>query len=181
MKLVDRYFNERMKKIFVERVEYKVVETFERYLSHRYRNSCYWYSEYALLGLNEDDLLVRGDITLEGDCIWCYGGYNHGWVELSYEGKTYVFDSRCFGLMEKDEWYKKFKPENLIKKSQKEILELVLKPENYEQTEDYYQIKPDIGEADENYLEKPLRNAKLRIVNGKIEKAIVSRNTLGRN
>lgn len=181
MKLVDRYFNMRMKNIFVERVEYKVVETFDRYLAHRYRTSCYWYSEYALLGLNENDLLVRGDITLDGDCIWCNGGYNHGWVELSYNGKIYVFDSRCIGLVPKEEWYRRFKPENLIKKTQKEILELVLKPENCEQMADYYHIKANIGEDDKYYFEKPLRNAKIRIINGKIERAIVSRNTFGKN
>lgn len=181
MKMVVTYFYERMRKIFVERVEYKVVETFERYLAHRYGNSCYWYSEYALIGLNYDDILVRGDITVEEDCIWCDGGYNHGWVEFFYNGKTYVFDSRLTDILLKEEWYTRFKPQNMIKRTKKQILNFILTPENCLQKEEYCLIRPDIGEEDKDYLVKPLRNAKFHIVNGEIERAIMYRETFGRN
>lgn len=179
MKTVMQYFTERMKKIFVERVEYNVVETFERYLAHRYRNSCYWYSEYALMALNEDDILVRGDITIKEGCICCNGKYNHGWVEFFYDGKIYIFDSRCTDILLKEEWYKKFKPKNMVKRTKREILDLVLTPENCSEKTDYFLISLNIGEDDEQYLVAPLRNAKFHIINGEIEKAIMCRDTFG--
>ena len=56
--MANRYFERRMKSIFVDRVCAKGIETFEKYLSYRYRDNCYYYSGYAIMGLNYDDYLI---------------------------------------------------------------------------------------------------------------------------
>ena len=93
--IANRYFERRMRTIFVDRVCAKGIETFEQYLSYRYRDNCYYYSGYAIIGLKDDDYLMRGDLCISGDFIWGNGGYSHGWVEFKYKGKEYVFDSMC--------------------------------------------------------------------------------------
>lgn len=120
--MANWYFSRRMKKIFVDRCNYKGIETFEEYLAYRYRDCCYYYSGYAIIGLNNNDYLMRGDICISGDFIWGNGGYSHGWVEFKYRGKEYVFDS-CIGVVPKDEWYEEFKPNVEFKYSKQEIIE----------------------------------------------------------
>lgn len=75
--MANRYFNLRMKAIFVNRCNAKGIETFEKYLAYRYRDNCYYYSGYAILGLNNDDYLMRGDICISEDFIFENGGYSH--------------------------------------------------------------------------------------------------------
>lgn len=120
--MANRYFDRRMKKIFVDRVCSKGIETFEQYLSYRYRDNCYCYSGYAIIGLNDDDYLMRGDLCISGDFIFGNGGYSHGWVEFKYNGKEYVFDSLCYGVVPKSEWYEEFKPKVKFRYSKKEII-----------------------------------------------------------
>ena len=81
--IANRYFERRMRTIFVDRVCAKGIETFEQYLSYRYRDNCYYYSGYAIIGLKDDDYLMRGDLCISGDFIWGNGGYSHGWVEFA--------------------------------------------------------------------------------------------------
>lgn len=120
--MANRYFNLRMKAIFVNRCNAKGIETFEKYLAYRYRDNCY-YSGYAILGLNNDDYLMRGDICISEDFIFENGGYSHGWVEFKYKGREYVFDSMCRGVVPKAEWYEEFKPNVKFKYSKQEIVE----------------------------------------------------------
>ena len=56
--MANWYFSRRMKKIFVDRCNYKGIETFEEYLAYRYRDCCYYYSGYAIIGLNNNDYLM---------------------------------------------------------------------------------------------------------------------------
>lgn len=119
-----RYFLERMKKIYIER-RIKI-ESFEEYLAHRYRDNCYYYSGYAIMGLKPQDYLVRGDITLKDEWPWQNGGYRHGWVEFMFEDKEYVFDSMLKAPIPKREYYDCYKPQITYKKSQKEILDTFL-------------------------------------------------------
>lgn len=111
-----KYFLQRTKCVYVER--YTNIETFEEYLSHSYRNNCYYYSTYALMGMKPNDILVRGFIDLD-DCT----DYHHGWVEFEFEGKQFVFDSMLKYVVPKQEYYEHFNPRIDYKKSQKEILD----------------------------------------------------------
>ena len=122
--MANRYFDRRMRTVFVDRCNNaKGIETFEKYLAYRYRDNCYYYSGYAIMGLKNDDYLMRGDICIPGDFIWGNGGYSHGWVEFKYIGKEYVFDSMCRGIVPKNEWYEEFKPNVKFKYSKQEIIE----------------------------------------------------------
>lgn len=116
----NRYFKERTKKVYIERGE--KIETFEEYLSHRYRDNCYCYSAYALMGLKPDDFLVRGSIDLED-----WKEYQHGWVEFKFKGNEYVFDSKIKGVVLKREWDKRFNPRVEYRKTQEKILSEYLK------------------------------------------------------
>ena len=51
MEKANRYFLQRTKKVYIERCT--KIESFEEYLSHRYRDNCYYYSAYALMGLKQ--------------------------------------------------------------------------------------------------------------------------------
>lgn len=112
----NQYFIKRTKKVYIERVSR--VESFEEYLSHGYRDNCYYYSAYALMGLKPNDFLVRSYIDLRG-----WTNYHHGWVEFEFEGKEYVFDSRLKGVVLRQEYYEYFNPRVEYQKTQKEILD----------------------------------------------------------
>ena len=112
----NRNFIQRTKKGYIERCT--KIESFEEYLGHRYRDNCYYYSAYALMGLKPDDFLVRGYIDLDD-----WKDYHHGWVEFKFEEEEYVFDSRIKGVVLKQEYYKYFNPRIEYKKAQKEILD----------------------------------------------------------
>jgi len=118
------YFLGRIKKVYVERCV--KIESFEEYLSHRYKNNCYYYSIYALMGLKPQDYLVRGAITLKNEWPWQNGGYRHGWVEFVFEDEVYVFDSMLEKPVPKQEYYDYYKPQISYRQSQKEILDKFL-------------------------------------------------------
>ncbi len=166
----NKYFLERMKNIFVDRGVYKGVETFEEYLNHRYRNNCYWYSATAIIGMLENDYLVRGSISLSYDWMWSDGGYEHGWVEFTLQGKEYVFDSRCNGVALKQEWYEEFKPKNIVKYTKQQILNTVFISEKMTYLQDgTYQISDAYEKKDECNLYNPYARAKIHFENGKIK------------
>lgn len=116
MEKANRYFLQRTKKVYIERCT--KIESFEEYLNHRYRDNCYYYSAYALMGLKPDDFLVRGYIDLDD-----WKDYHHGWVEFKFEEDEYVFDSRLKEVVLKKEYYEYFNPRIEYKKTQKEILD----------------------------------------------------------
>ena len=78
----NRYFERKTKKVYIER--FTKIEAFQEYLSYRYRDNCYYYSAYALMGLKPDDFLVRGYLDLDSR-----KNYHHGWVEFKFEEKEY--------------------------------------------------------------------------------------------
>ena len=141
--MANRYFDRRMKVVFVDRVCGLGIETFKKYLSYRYRDNCYYYSGYAIMGLKDNDYLVRGNISLPHS-VYANGGYSHGWVEFMYNGQEYVFDSMCIGVVPKDEWYNHFKPDVKFKYSKKVILESILE-ENVQDPEDKQYLIKTIG------------------------------------
>ena len=169
LKRVNLYFNQRMKTIFVDRVCAKGIETFEQYLSYRYRDNCYYYSGYAIIGLKDDDYLMRGDLCISGDFIWENGGYSHGWVEFKYRGKEYVFDSMCMGIVPKDEWYEKFKPNIKFKHSKQEIIES-FKDKLQTLSKDCYKVQGSNISA--YYTDDVYKYGKLFMHDGKIKKFI---------
>ena len=116
IKKANQYFIKMTKKVYIENCI--KIETFEEYLNHRYCDECYYYSAYALMGLNPDDFLVRGYIDLDG-----YKDYHHGWVEFKFEGNEYVFDSKINDVVPKQEWYESFKPKIDFRETQKKILD----------------------------------------------------------
>ncbi len=120
---VKRYFEKSTTKVYIERCT--KIESFHEYLEHRYRDGCYYYSAYALMGLKPDDCLVRGNITLVGR-----KNYHHGWVEFNFDEEEYVFDSSIRGIVSKQDWYTRFNPRVDYKKTQKEILETFLNEKN---------------------------------------------------
>ena len=131
----NEYFMEATKKVYIER-EY-IIESFKEYLEHRYRDTCYSYSFYALMGLKPNDYLLRGNIDMRG-----YLNYHHGWVEFLYKDEWYVFDSLILGITPKNEWYSYYKPRIDYKKSRKEILDTFLNEKNaFKINECFWQFK----------------------------------------
>lgn len=159
---VQEYFFSRMKNISIYRVGYEVVETFRQYLFHWYRNNCYNYSSYVIIGMRSDDYLVRGEITLSNDWMWENGGYEHGWVEFTYKGEEFVFDSLCKEIWTKEEWYKEYNPQNLIKFTKREILSELFASERVQKvSDDCFKVNDEFFLSDTNHIKNPFRNAKI--------------------
>ena len=113
----NRYFIKKTKKVYIEKCT--KIESFEEYLNHRYRDACYYYSAYSLMGLKSDDFLVRGYIDLDNS-----KDYHHGWVEFKFDENEYVFDSKINSVIPKQEWYESLNPRIDYRKTQKKILSL---------------------------------------------------------
>jgi|GEM_PF-2073005 hypothetical protein len=156
----NRYFEKQTKKVYVERCNSNGIETFEQYLNYRYRDNCYYYSAFALMGLNCDDYLVRGFINYPD-----YQYYAHGWVEFKFNGKEYIFDSMIKGIILKSEWDKEFSPEITYRKTQQEILDEYLTTDNaVEITENFWQFKNVIDDdASHGYVLNALRLSRVEI------------------
>lgn len=146
------YFLSRTKKVYIERCT--KIESFEEYLAHRYRDNCYYYSGYAIMGLKPQDYLVRGELTLKDEWPYQNGGYRHGWVEFMFENKEYVFDSMLKTPVPKKEYYDYYQPQITYKKSQKEILDTFLKePGAIKIDDDFWQFKYYISSKGLSYEE----------------------------
>lgn len=160
-----KYFMQRTKRVYIERCT--KIESFEEYLSHRYRDNCYYYSAYALMGLKADDFLVRGYIDLD-----CQKDYHHGWVEFKFEENEYVFDSMLKGLVLKQEYYQYYKPRITYQKSQKDILDEYLNEKCAFKIQDgFWQFKYIVANTDEKLpYNKILENDKN---NGHIPSALM--------
>ena len=121
---VNQYFQSCIKKIFVAKQYYNPKRyefvKFQDYLDKRYKDSCYHYSSYAIMGLLGNDYIVRGKIDIDetGNC-----SYEHGWVEFSFDGKEYVFDSLNYSIVEKELYYEHMKPIITYKSSLEETLD----------------------------------------------------------
>lgn len=113
---VYRYFKDNIKKVYVD--SENKIETLKEYLEHGYRDNCYYYSTYTIMGLKPDDFLVRGNISL-----YEWKNYHHGWIEFMYNRVEYVYDSRINEVIPKCEWYNRFNPRIDYKKTQREILD----------------------------------------------------------
>lgn len=169
----NRYFFNRMENIFVDRGVYNVVETFKQYLDHRYRNNCYEYSSTAIMGMQGNDYLVRGTLTLSSDWRWENGGYGHGWIEFLYDGKEFVFDSRCSSIILKQDWYKQFNPQNIVKFTKKEILDIIFTNENIiHLSDESCQVKDIYNENDINNIFNPFRKSKIYFEGKNVKKFI---------
>ena len=133
----NAYFYDMTKKVYVERCNNLGIESFKQYLEHRYRDACYNYSFYALMGLKNSDVLLRGSINFPD-----YKDYLHGWVEFTFDDEAYVFDNHFNSVVKKEEWYKLRNPEIYYKKTQKEILDKYLNEDYaFKVDEDFWQMK----------------------------------------
>lgn len=154
----NEYFMTQMENIFVDRTV--AIETFEQYLNHRYRNNCYNYSATALMGMMPTDELVRGEIRTDNSWQWENGGYGHGWLEFTYQGEIFVFDSMIKGIMPKAEWYEKAQPKKIVKFTKQEILNLLLVPEKVKLRSDgSYEVNDIFNYDDKDNIENPFQKA----------------------
>ena len=145
----NEYFQKETQKVYIDRCNSLGIETFEQYLNHRYRDSCYNYSFYALMGLKNTDNLIRGiiDVYGRGKC-----NYHHGWVEFMYDGEEYIFDNHFSKVVSKEDWYLVRSPQIRYKKSKKEILDKYLNEDyGYKVTEGFWQMKEVIYKGYKNY------------------------------
>ena len=163
IQMANQYFDRRMKKVLVDRVSAKGVETFEKYLAYRYRDNCYYYSGYAIMGMNDDDYLMRGE-------LYGYRAYSDGWVEFKYRNQEYVFDSMCRSVVPKDEWYEEFKPNVKFKHSKKEIVESIMNDNVKSLGDNCFEIQ-NVGIKD-YYMEYVYRHGILCMHGDKVKKFI---------
>ena len=141
---VERYFERRTSTVYIDRCT--KIESFQEYLNHRYRDNCYYYSAYALMGLKPDDFLVRGYID-----VGSWRKYHHGWVEFTYKNNEYVFDSMVKTIVSKQDWYEHFDPSVNYKKTQKEILDAFLNEKNaYKVHDGFWQFKYLVMNTEKN-------------------------------
>lgn len=170
-KEVNKYFESCIEKVFVAR-KYGIPKRyifikFQDYLDKRYKDSCYHYSSYALMGLLSSDYIVRGKIDVdENDNCW----YEHGWDEFIFEGKEYVFDSLNYSIVEKELYYEHMKPIITYKASLEEVLDIFISSENSVQvSENTFKVKSfdliynQYTKVDSSHLFLPLSEAEIII------------------
>ena len=134
------------KKVYIEKCT--KIESFEEYLNHRYRDACYYYSAYSLMGLKSDDFLVRGYIDLDNS-----KDYHHGWVEFKFDENEYVFDSKINSVIPKQEWYESLNPRIDYRKTQKKILDDYLNERYAFKIRDgFWQFKDIVMNTDKNEI-----------------------------
>ena len=185
---VNQYFNNRMKKVYIDRCNYLGIESFKQYLDHRYRDNCYYYSAYALMGLKEDDKIMRGRIDVGQPNIFDMfapdvnpnSNYYHGWCEFIFDGKEYVFDSMIRGIVTKEEYYEDRKPVINYEATLSEVLSYYLSSECADRVGNKKYILKKEGPYhypydDPTYLIWPLYKAQVIIDSGqKIKKFIAN-------
>lgn len=147
-------------------------ETFRQYLNHRYQGNCYFYSTYALMGLQPEDCLVRGKIDI-GEPFSFHpfaheffpnSNYYHGWVEFSFEGEEYVFDPllRNYIICKIDYEVSRF-PVVDFRQTQKEILQNYLSPSFSKEENGIYTISLPPNLTKERHVSVPLNRAKVEL------------------
>lgn len=139
------YFNEEVTKIYVRR-NCKISQ-FNEFAHNPKGGRAYYLSSWALMGLQPDDYLIRGQVDLPDRPGWkAQPNYKHGWIQFLYQDDWFIYDPLESHVWEQNHWEEVHKPHNItFNLSQKEILTLALKDEafdNAHQINDYiYQFK----------------------------------------
>lgn len=168
---VNQYFLDRMKKVYIDRC--LKIETFEQYLSHRYGDNCYYYSSYALMGLDFSDKIMRGRIDIgKPDILELFSydknpnsNYYHGWCEFTFNNHEYVFDSMIKGIITKKEYYQERKPVISYQSTLEDVLSYYLSSECADKVGEHeYIVKkmgPYHGHDDQSFLTWTMYKSKI--------------------
>lgn len=168
--LANRYFSKMVSKCYVDRVSSLGIQTFQQYLDYRYRDCCYYYSGYAIMGMTDNDKVVRGLIDL-----YDWKGYAHGWVEFWYKGEEYVFDSMVRRIVTKEEYYSYFNPRVEHQFTKKEVLSMYLTQEraSVSQNGKMWVINKWIDNPEKGFLSTFMSGARIELsTNGKVKKFV---------
>lgn len=150
---VNEYFFEQTKKVFIDRRPSPYgIESFEKFLGYRYQQICYYYSAWAIMGLEDTDKLIRGRIDVGNELGFLYqkmfpnmerpnSDYNHGWVEFFYQGKCYVFDNLLKEIVLKEDYEDYRKPVIHCELTKKELIEIYTDSNHAYQENGIYHIK----------------------------------------
>ena len=130
-KLVNEYFLECIKKVFVARRNYLEKKdellTLKEYLDFHYQGMCYYYSTYIIMALKNTDRILRGPIDVyEKD----NSNYHHGWCEFDFDGKVFVYDNLLRTPVEKGLYYEHKQPEIYYETTLEDVIEKYTKEEN---------------------------------------------------
>ena len=180
--MVKEYFKNSTKNIFIERINYKTntpyLISFEEYNNYHFQDNCYHYSMYSIMGLNLDDVLVRGKIDIrEKGC----NNYNYGWIEFKFDNKEYVYDS-LFGIIEKDIYYKRKNPIISYEIIKKEIIDIFTKDDisdrisnNEYKVKSYDLIYNQRNKYDNTHMYLPMSGASIILDDKKLIKKFIGR------
>lgn len=174
--LVNEYFFKQVEKVYINRCNRLGIETFEKYLNYRYQDNCYYYSAWALMGLDNNAKVVRGRININANrkpyltyCTqrkWPNSNYYHGWVEFAFDGEEYVFDSLLPTIVSKNWYYKNKKPVVNYESTLEEVIKMCISDKDTEQIAPYtyrignlYMKYYDSQEKDTTYLAFPMSKA----------------------
>ena len=162
------YFKGMVEKVFVARANYFTGEDelipFNGYTDIHYCDSSFYYSAYALMGLTNNDKVVRGEI--DKDELGS-SNYLHGWVEFTYNDREYVYDCLLSSVVDKETYYQYKSPVVKYSSTLDEVLDFYTKYENcFFVNGDEYFVKSfllsfDRNSVDESGLLVPMSNAEI--------------------
>lgn len=120
------HFNHEMKKVYVRR-NCEIIP-FSDITYNPKGGRCYYLSTWALMGLESESYLFRGQIDLPERPGWkAQKNYKHGWVQFTYRTNLYIYDPLETCVWHQDYWEKIYEPHDItFTMSQQEILELAL-------------------------------------------------------
>ncbi len=104
-KLIDKYKQKQAWEYLQNRMEMVTVKNvpLNKLLQNPENGMCYFYSSFIILGLSDEDRLVRGrrSSSLNDISKW----FERGWVEFEFGGEWWVFDEPYKMPIKKEKWY----------------------------------------------------------------------------
>ena len=163
------YFRKATKKCFiVNTLKQGHEECFQDFLDKHYKNYSLYYSAYAIMGMNPEDILVRGKVKGKKAEI--------GWIEMDFQGDLLVFDFETLEIRSLDEFYEIYQPQVTVYISQKEILDKYLSSERavFDSNKNCYLIKNILEPEDIENGTYMINRSKIQMEkeNGKVTKFV---------
>lgn len=166
------YFTEQIEKVYV-RYRNRIYP-FSQRAYNPHGGKCYYLSTWALMGLGNDDWLVRGQIDLPGGPQRKpQKNYRHGWVVFSYLERHFVYDPCEKYVWPLEVWESTFNPHDItFWMTKQQVLSLALGSSNQKnayQISDYiFQFKrtekmalKNLDNVNNGYLRDTLGGAQL--------------------
>ena len=155
---VMEYLMEKLNNLYIEVLGYYEGSLFELMPAKKLDNWCWQTTESAIVFLNDDDYIERGDLKFDE----ATPKYYHSWICFKYDGVEYVLDPCLNFLCKKDDYSKIFEVDVKGRVTAKDVKEELIRQITSPKKEDNSMadkcvasfFKQYLGDSYEKYKEK---------------------------